>query len=60
MRQEFEVFRLGRTSPITGWIRELAADIHQQCPGVKGVGVVGMCMTGGLVLETISQRKTSA
>ncbi|MEM9365095.1 MAG: dienelactone hydrolase family protein [Planctomycetota bacterium] len=54
MRSEFEVFRLGRTSPIAGWIRDLAADVHDQAPSVKGVGVVGMCMTGGIVLATIS------
>lgn len=54
MRREFEVFRLGRTSPIAGWVRDLAADIHHRSDGVKGVGVVGMCMTGGIVLATIS------
>ncbi len=54
MRREFEVFRLGRTSPIAGWVRDLAVDIHHQSDGVKGVGVVGMCMTGGIVLATIS------
>lgn len=54
MRREFEVFRLGRTSPITSWVRSLAADIHHQSNAAKGVGVVGMCMSGGIVLATIS------
>ncbi|MFK8183345.1 MAG: dienelactone hydrolase family protein [Phormidesmis sp.] len=54
IRREFEFFRLGKTSPIASWVRELAADIHGQAEGSKGVGVVGMCMTGGIVLATIS------
>ena len=53
MRREFEVFRLGRTSPIAGWVRSLAQEIHHQSDA-QGVGVVGMCMTGGIVLATIS------
>lgn len=59
MRREFEVFRLGKTSPIVGWIRDLAADIHRSS-GAKGVGVVGMCMTGGIVLATISHPSVAA
>lgn len=54
IRHEFEVFRLGKTSPIADWIRELAGDIHQQLYNCNGVGIVGMCMTGGIVLATIS------
>ncbi len=54
IRREFEVFRLGKTSPITSWVRDLAADIHYQSDSTKGVGVVGMCMSGGIVLATIS------
>lgn len=54
MRKEFEVFRLGKTSPVAAWIRHLASEIQSQHPDGKGVGVIGMCMTGGLVLATIS------
>lgn len=54
VRREFEFFQLGRTSPVAGWVRDLAADIHHRFPDAKGVGVVGMCMTGGIVLATIS------
>lgn len=60
MRQEFEVFRLGKTSPITNWIRALAADIYHQAGRRSSVGVVGMCMTGGIVLATISHPSVGA
>jgi dienelactone hydrolase len=54
IRQEFELLRLGKTSSITGWVRDLAAKIQHQHPESKGIGIVGMCMTGGIVLATIS------
>jgi dienelactone hydrolase len=47
--REFAAFALDRTSPIIGWLRKLAADAHAECGG-PGVGVVGMCFTGGFAL----------
>ena len=47
--REFANFALDRTSPITGWLRRLAADAHAECGG-PGVGAVGMCFTGGFAL----------
>jgi dienelactone hydrolase len=47
--REFASFALDRTSPITGWLRRLAADAHAECGG-PGVGAVGMCFTGGFAL----------
>jgi dienelactone hydrolase len=49
IRREFTVFASGRTSPIVTWLRALAADAHARCGG-PGVGVVGMCFTGGFAL----------
>ena len=40
-----------RTSPVIGWLRALAASAYQECGG-PGVGVVGMCFTGGFALAT--------
>ena len=40
-----------RTSPIVGWLRALAASAYRECGG-PGVGVVGMCFTGGFALAT--------
>ena len=47
--REFATWTLDRTSPITTWLRALAADAHAQCGG-PGVGAVGMCFTGGFAL----------
>lgn len=40
-----------RTSPVVGWLRALATSAHSECGG-PGVGVVGMCFTGGFALAT--------
>ena len=47
--REFSCLALKRTSPITAWLRRLAAHEHERCGG-PGVGVVGMCFTGGFAL----------
>jgi dienelactone hydrolase len=47
--REFSAFALKKTSPITVWLRQLAAAEHERCGG-PGVGVVGMCFTGGFAL----------
>jgi dienelactone hydrolase len=38
-----------RTSPVTTWLRALAAQAHAECGG-PGVGAIGMCFTGGFAL----------
>jgi dienelactone hydrolase len=45
----FPAFRSGHTSRVARWLNELLPSIHQECGG-KGVGVIGMCLTGGLPL----------
>lgn len=47
--REFTVLATGRTSPVIDWLRALARHEHQVCGG-PGVGVVGMCFTGGFAL----------
>jgi dienelactone hydrolase len=47
--REFATWAKGRTSPVTVWLRALAAHEHERCGG-PGVGVVGMCLTGGFAL----------
>ncbi len=48
--REFAIFA-DRTSPVAHWLRALAAQAHAECGG-PGVGVVGMCLTGGVALAT--------
>jgi dienelactone hydrolase len=47
--REFSTFARNRTSPLTAWLRVLASSAHRECGG-PGVGVVGMCLTGGFAL----------
>jgi dienelactone hydrolase len=47
--REFSVFAAGRSSPVVGWLRALARHEHARAGG-PGVGVVGMCFTGGFAL----------
>jgi dienelactone hydrolase len=47
--REFSTLALRRTSPVTVWLRALARHEHERCGG-PGVGVVGMCLTGGFAL----------
>lgn len=47
--RDFSTFALDRTSPIADWLRALARSEHERCGGA-GVGVVGMCFSGGFAL----------
>lgn len=49
INREFNVFAAGKSSPIVARLRRLAAVEHERCGG-PGVGVVGMCFTGGFAL----------
>lgn len=49
VRREFTLFARGRTSPVAGWLRALARDLHAEAGG-DGIGVVGLCFTGGFAL----------
>lgn len=48
--REFTLFRTGKSSPIVDWLRPLARQAHAECGG-PGVGVIGMCLTGGFALS---------
>lgn len=49
VRREFVLFARGKTSPVATWLRALARQLHDELGG-PGVGVVGMCFTGGFAL----------
>ena len=57
--REFTTFALGRSSPVVSWLRSLAAHEHARCGG-PGVGVVGMCFTGGFALAMASDARVLA
>jgi dienelactone hydrolase len=54
VRREFNVWRLGRSSPIVDWLRALARSAHERRGG-RGVGAVGMCFTGGFALAMMTE-----
>src|ERR671923_1520584 len=39
----------GKTPPVVSWLRALGRHEHERCGG-PGIGVVGMCFTGGFAL----------
>ena len=49
IKREFNAFVAGRKGPVIDWLRALAASEFARCGG-PGVGVVGMCFSGGFAL----------
>lgn len=47
--REFKVLAANESSPVVDWLRALARHAHAECGG-KGVGAVGMCLTGNFAL----------
>jgi dienelactone hydrolase len=47
--REFTKLARGVTTPIAGWLRSLARELHDELGG-PGVGALGMCFTGGFAL----------
>jgi dienelactone hydrolase len=47
---EFRAFASNASSPVTQWLRALAAHAKPLCGG-KGVGAIGMCFTGNFALS---------
>ncbi|PPL19068.1 dienelactone hydrolase family protein [Microterricola pindariensis] len=46
---EFRAFAVNAQRPITGYLRAVAAELAARTPG-SGVGVIGMCFSGGFAL----------
>jgi dienelactone hydrolase len=47
--KEFSLFAAGASAPIVDWLRAFGRSEHQRCGG-PGIGVVGMCFSGGFAL----------
>jgi dienelactone hydrolase len=56
---EFYCFAKHESSPITNWLRDLCRKVHQDCDD-RGVGVIGMCLTGGFVLSLMADESVIA
>jgi dienelactone hydrolase len=57
--REFNKLATNRSGEITTWLRALAAHEHERCGG-PGVGVVGMCFTGGFALGMMMEEAVVA
>jgi dienelactone hydrolase len=47
--REFTTLATNVTTPMAGWLRSLARELHDELGG-PGVGALGMCVTGGFAL----------
>jgi hypothetical protein len=47
--REITLFARGRSSPVVEWLKPLCRKAHEECGG-RGVGAIGMCLTGGFAL----------
>lgn len=59
IRREFDVWSADRSSPIVDWLRALARRAHAECGG-RGVGAIGMCLTGNFALAMMTEPKVVA
>jgi len=57
--REFKAFAANASSPVTQWLRALAAHAHQESGG-KGVGAIGMCFTGNFALSMMLEKSMLA
>ena len=48
--REFTLFAQNRSSPVVNWLKPLARCLFKECGG-RGVGVIGMCLSGGFALN---------
>ncbi len=53
MRREFALFARHRSSPVVNWLRALAQDLRARYH-VKGIGVIGMCLTGNFAISMMA------
>jgi dienelactone hydrolase len=57
--KEFTKLATRQTSPVAGWLRSLARDLHAELGG-PGVGALGMCFTGGFALAMMVDDSVAA
>ena len=57
--KEFTQRRTRETTPVAGWLRSLARELHEELGGL-GVGALGMCFTGGFALAMMVDDSVTA
>lgn len=56
---EFKAWAEDERTPIVDWLRALARDEHERTGG-RGVGVIGMCFSGGFALAMVTEPVVAA
>ena len=59
MRREFALFARNQTSPIVGWLKALCREVKEDA-GARGVGVIGMCLTGNFAISLMADEAVLA
>jgi dienelactone hydrolase len=59
MKREFHLFATNASSPIVDWLRALCREIKERDNG-RGVGVIGMCLTGNFALTLMGDESVLA
>ena len=57
--REINLFAARKTSPVVDWLRALCRKVKTDS-GAKGIGVVGMCLTGGFALALVAEESVLA
>jgi dienelactone hydrolase len=57
--REFTMLALHETTPVAGWLRSVARELHAELGG-PGVGALGMCFTGGFALAMMVDDSVAA
>ncbi len=53
MRREFSLFAANHTSPVIDWLKALCRQVRETS-GARGVGVIGMCLTGNFAMSLMA------
>ncbi len=53
MRREFALFARHKTSPVVAWLAALCDDTRKKHQ-VRGIGVIGMCLTGNFAISLMA------
>ncbi|MBY5163141.1 dienelactone hydrolase family protein [Salsipaludibacter albus] len=61
LRREMALFSAGGPDKLTNWLNALIAELvaDPELDASRGVAVIGMCMTGGIVLGTLANESTA-
>ncbi|MBK8501021.1 MAG: dienelactone hydrolase family protein [Saprospiraceae bacterium] len=51
--KEFQLFAMNKSSPVVDWLKALCREVKQR-KSVKGVAVIGMCLTGNFTISLMA------